>query len=105
MILALLLAAQMGSSEDALRIVVRGLHRPLSVKLPGNPDILAETLQPDSDYVEAMADDVKDAALRNEMAKPHKPVSLWPILKTGWHMTTSKEIDAIVIGGGTAQEK
>src|ERR1041385_3627262 len=104
MILALFLMATLGRTEEALRASLLSVGAMLVERRVPFPYVVDETIQPDADYVLAMADDVRDAELRDEMSKAHAPVSLRMILK-GWRKsTTAKEIES-VIRDGTPQER
>ena len=104
MIAALLLLATLGRTEDALRESVRYVAQYVAGQRKGVPHIIDRTQQPESDYVEAMANDVPDASLREEMVKARGSVSLRPILKVGRKVTTPDEVES-VIRGGTPQER
>jgi len=100
----LLLAATLGRTEEALRQSMYSIGALIAGRRTGFPHIIDRTEQPNADYVEAMADDVPDSELRNEMVKPHAPVSLRPIFKVGRKITTPAEVES-VIRGGTPQER
>jgi hypothetical protein len=91
-------------SEDALRVVVNNAMRDARGRLHGFPEILAETRQPDADLVETMDTEVPDVSMREAMSMPRPAMSLRPLVKNLWRITTADEVEA-VIREGTAEER